>query len=47
MTVRRVIAIDWPYEPNTAGMHFLYKLSISDAERAKIARGNAERLLKL
>jgi predicted TIM-barrel fold metal-dependent hydrolase len=42
-----LFAIDWPYEPNTAGMDFLNKLSISDADRAKIAHGNAERILRV
>jgi 2,3-dihydroxybenzoate decarboxylase len=42
-----LFAIDWPYEPNTAGMNFLNKLSISDADRAKIAHGNAERILRV
>ena len=42
-----LFAIDWPYEPNTAGMTFLNKLSISDADRAKIAHANAERILRM
>lgn len=42
-----VFAIDWPYESNKAGMEFFNKLSISDADKAKIAHLNAERLLKL
>jgi 2,3-dihydroxybenzoate decarboxylase len=42
-----LFAIDWPYEANKAGMDFLRKLSISDADKAKIAHLNAERLLKL
>jgi 2,3-dihydroxybenzoate decarboxylase len=40
-----LFAIDWPYEANKAGMDFLRKLSISDADKAKIAHLNAERLL--
>jgi predicted TIM-barrel fold metal-dependent hydrolase len=39
--------VDWPYEPNTAGIEFLKKLSISDADREKIAHGNAERILRM
>jgi len=42
-----LFAIDWPYEANMAGMEFLRKLSISDADREKIAHLNAERVLKL
>jgi predicted TIM-barrel fold metal-dependent hydrolase len=42
-----LFAIDWPYEANKAGMDFLRKLSVSDADKAKIAHLNAERLLKL
>jgi len=42
-----LFAIDWPYEPNTAGMGFLNGLSISDSDKEKIAHGNAERLLRM
>ena len=42
-----LFAVDWPYEPNTAGMQFLKKLAISDADREKIAHGNAERILRM
>ena len=42
-----LFAIDWPYEANKTGMEFLRKLSISDADKEKIAHGNAERLLGL
>jgi predicted TIM-barrel fold metal-dependent hydrolase len=42
-----IFAIDWPYEPNKAGMDFFNKLSISDGDKEKIAHGNAERLLKM
>jgi len=40
-------AIDWPYEANSTGMAFWNKISLSDADREKIAHGNAERLLRL
>ncbi|MCD6075201.1 MAG: putative o-pyrocatechuate decarboxylase, partial [Rhodospirillales bacterium] len=40
-------AIDWPYEANKVGMDFWNKISLSDADRAKIAHGNAERLFRL
>ncbi|HYL24102.1 MAG TPA: amidohydrolase family protein [Burkholderiales bacterium] len=42
-----LFAIDWPYEANKTGMEFLRALSISDADREKIAHRNAERLLRL
>jgi 2,3-dihydroxybenzoate decarboxylase len=42
-----LFAVDWPYEANSAGMEFLKKLSISDADREKIAHGNAERILRM
>jgi len=42
-----LFAVDWPYEANTTGMEFLKKLSISDADREKIAHGNAERILRM
>jgi len=42
-----LFAVDWPYEPNTAGIEFLKKLSISDADREKIAHRNAERILRM
>jgi predicted TIM-barrel fold metal-dependent hydrolase len=40
-----LFAIDWPYEANKTGMEFLRALSISDADKQKIAHRNAERLL--
>jgi len=42
-----LFAVDWPFEPNTTGIEFLKKLSISDADREKIAHGNAERILRM
>jgi predicted TIM-barrel fold metal-dependent hydrolase len=42
-----LFAIDWPYEANQTGMEFLRALSISDADKQKIAHQNAERLLGL
>ncbi|HXQ53104.1 MAG TPA: amidohydrolase family protein [Stellaceae bacterium] len=42
-----IFAIDWPYEPNSAGMEFFHKLSISDGDKEKIAHGNAERILRM
>ncbi|HEY3919320.1 MAG TPA: amidohydrolase family protein [Stellaceae bacterium] len=40
-------AIDWPYEANNVGMAFWNQLNLSEDERAMIAHGNAERLLRL
>ena len=42
-----LFAIDWPYEANKTGMEFLRKLSISDADKDKIAHLNAERVLRM
>jgi len=42
-----LFAVDWPYEPNTAGIEFLKKISISDLDREKIAHRNAERILRM
>ncbi|MCZ7562973.1 MAG: amidohydrolase family protein [Burkholderiales bacterium] len=42
-----LFAVDWPYEPNTAGVGFLKRLSISDLDREKIAHLNAERILRM
>jgi len=42
-----LFAIDWPYEANKTGMEFLRALSISNADKDKIAHRNAERLLRL
>ena len=36
-----------PYEANKTGVEFLQKISISDADREKIAHLNAERELGL
>ena len=42
-----LFAVDWPFEPNTTGVEFLKKISISDPDREKIAHGNAERILRM
>jgi len=42
-----LFAIDWPYETNKTGTEFLRKISVSEADREKIAHLNAERLLGL
>ena len=40
-------AVDWPYEANRVGMAFWNEIKLGEAERAKIAHENAERLLGL
>jgi len=40
-------AIDWPYEANRTAMAFWNTVSVSDADREKIAHSNAESLLRL
>lgn len=42
-----LFAVDWPYEANSTGVAFLKSVSLSDAEREKIAHRNAEYWLKL
>ena len=37
-----LFAIDWPYESNKVGMEFFNKLSLNDADKHKLAHGNAE-----
>ena len=44
---RILFAVDYPYLTNTGARHFLEALPISDADKAKIAHGNAEALLRL
>ena len=42
-----LFAVDWPYESNKVGMEFFNKLSLNDADKHKLAHGNAEKLLRL
>lgn len=42
-----LFAIDWPYESNKVGMEFFNRLSLNEADKHKLAHGNAEKLLKL
>jgi len=44
---RIMFAVDYPYSPNADGRAFLDRLPLNQADREKIAHGNAERLLRL
>ena len=44
---RIIFSVDYPFASNDAGRSFLDSMQLSDADREKIAHGNAERLLKL
>lgn len=44
---RILFSVDYPFSPIDAGATFLEQLSVSPQDRAKIAHGNADRLLKL
>jgi predicted TIM-barrel fold metal-dependent hydrolase len=42
-----LFSVDWPYESNADGMEYLKKIPLCEGDVAKIAHGNAERILKL
>lgn len=44
---RILFSVDYPFSPIAAGVRFLEQLPVSPEDRQKIARGNADRLLKL
>jgi len=44
---RILFSVDYPYAPNMAGRRFLNAVSLSPADMAKLAHGNADALLKL
>lgn len=44
---RVMFAIDWPYVSNAAGVQWMKKTWLSDADKTKIFSGNATRLLRL
>ncbi len=44
---RIMFSVDYPFSPNAWGRTFLDQLPITDEDKAKIAHGNADRLLKL
>jgi predicted TIM-barrel fold metal-dependent hydrolase len=44
---RILFSVDYPFAPNEHGRAFLQLLSLSPMDRAKLAHGNADRLLRL
>ena len=42
-----LFSVDWPFAPNKPATDWLHKIPLSASDRAKIASGNAKRLLKL
>ena len=44
---RILFSVDYPFSPNDKATDFLHRLPVSPADLAKIAHGNADRLLKL
>ena len=44
---RIMFSIDWPYASNTAGVQWMKKTWLDDADKAKIFSGNAKRLLRI
>jgi hypothetical protein len=44
---RLMFSVDYPYAPNERGRAFLRSLSLAPADLAKLAHGNADRLLGL
>jgi 2,3-dihydroxybenzoate decarboxylase len=44
---RIMFSIDWPYASNTAGVQWMQKTWLNDADKAKIFSGNAKRLLRI
>lgn len=44
---RILFSVDYPFAPNDKARAFLDRLPVSPADRARIAHGNADRLLKL
>ena len=42
-----LFSIDYPFSPNGKGADVLRSLPVPEADRVKLAHGNADRLLKL
>ena len=48
MGIEKILfAVDWPFEENEVAVDFLQRLPVSEADRQRVAHGNAEALLKL
>ena len=46
-TDRILFSVDYPFSPNLRGTEFLHSLPLSEADKIKLAHGNADRLLGL
>ncbi|HTV35166.1 MAG TPA: amidohydrolase family protein, partial [Xanthobacteraceae bacterium] len=44
---RIMFSVDYPFAPDALGREFLNRISLSPADMAKLAHGNADALLKL
>jgi 2,3-dihydroxybenzoate decarboxylase len=44
---RIMFSIDWPFASNAAGVQWIQRSPLNDADKAKICSGNARRLLRL
>jgi uncharacterized protein len=44
---RIMFSVDYPYAPNAAGRRFLDRIALSPADKAKLAHGTADKVLKL
>ena len=44
---RIMFSIDWPYASSAAGVQWMKKSWLNDADKTKIFSGNAKRLLRL
>jgi predicted TIM-barrel fold metal-dependent hydrolase len=44
---RVMFSIDWPFASNTAGVEWMKKTPLNDADKEKVFSGNAKRLLRL
>ena len=44
---RVLFSVDYPFSPNQKGTDFLRSLPIAEADKIKLAHGNADRLLGL